>query len=84
MCIRDSNKGDLTVGSTANAVASNAAASSRVAGGAVTINGALGSASVTVVTGSSAKAAAKLMNDQTANTGVTANAKTALLSLIHI
>ena len=73
-----SNKGDLTVGSTANAVASNAAASSRVAGGAVTINGALGSASVTVVTGSSAKAAAKLMNDQTANTGVTANAKTEL------
>lgn len=69
-----SNKGDLTVGSTANAIASNAAATSRVAGGAVTINGSLGTASVTVAAGSSAKAAAKLINDQTANTGVTATA----------
>lgn len=71
-----SNKGDLTLGSTSNAITSNAAATSRVAGGAVTINGALGSASVTVLTGSSAKAAAKLINEKTADTGVTANART--------
>jgi len=71
-----SNKGDLTVNSTQNAIASNAAAASRVVGGAVTINGSLGSASVTVAGGSTAKAATKLINDQTASTGVTAQAKT--------
>ena len=70
------NTGDLVEGSTATAIVSNAASANRVAGGAVTINGALGSASVTVATGSSAKAAAKLINDKTVNTGVTATALT--------
>lgn len=71
-----SNLGDLTIGSTSNAIGSNAAATSRVVGGAVTINGSLGSASVTVVTGSSAKAAATLINAKSSDTGVSASAKT--------
>ncbi len=68
--------GDLVQGSTANAIASNAAATSRVAGGTVTINGSSGSATVTVAAGSSAKTAAQLINAQTGNTGVTATALT--------
>ena len=71
-----SSKGDLTLGSTAQALKSAAAATSRVIGGALAINGALGSATVTVAAGSSAKDAAKLVNDKTANTGVTASATT--------
>ena len=69
-------KGDLTTGSTANAIASNAAATSRVAGGAITISGATGSAAVTITAGDSAKKAAELINGQTGTTGVKASAKT--------
>ncbi len=69
-------KGDLTTGSTANAVGSNAAAASRVVGGAVTINGASGAASVTIAAGASAKKAAEQINDVSGTTGVSASAKT--------
>lgn len=69
-------EGDLTAGSTANAIASNAAATSRVAGGNITINGSVGSATVTVAAGASAKTVAGQINAQTANTGVTASART--------
>lgn len=69
-------KGDLTNGSTANAIASNAAATSRVAGGDVTISGATGSATVTIAAGASAKKAVEQINAETGTTGVTASAKT--------
>ena len=69
-------KGDLTTGSTANAIASNAAATSRVGGGAITISGATGSAAVSITAGDSAKKAAELINGQTGTTGVKASAKT--------
>lgn len=68
--------GDLVAGSTATALASSAAATSRVAGGNVAINGALGSATVTIAAGASAKTAAELINGQTSTTGVTASART--------
>lgn len=68
--------GDLTIGSTANAIASNAAATSRVVGGAITINGSAGSATVTAAAGASAKTVAGLINDQSATTDVTASART--------
>ena len=69
-------KGDLTAGSTANAIASNAAATSRVAGGDITISGATGSATVTIAAGASAKKAAEQINGETGTTGVKASAKT--------
>ena len=68
--------GDLTAGSTANAIASNAAAASRVVGGNITINGSVGSATVTAVAAASAKTVAGQINAQTGNTGVTASAQT--------
>jgi flagellin len=68
--------GDLVQGSTANALASNAAAANRVAGDTFTINGAAGSADVTYVAADSAKTVAALINAQSANTGVTASATT--------
>jgi flagellin len=68
--------GDLTNGSTANAIASNAAATSRVVGGSITISGATGSATVAITAGDSAKKAAALINAQTGTTGVKASAKT--------
>jgi flagellin len=69
-------EGDLVIGSTANAIASNAAATSRVAGGNITINGSAGSATITVAAAASAKTVAAQINAQTANTGVTATALT--------
>ncbi|ENO94931.1 flagellin [Thauera sp. 28] len=70
-------KGDLTTGSTANAITSNAqATSSRVVGGAITISGATGSATVTIAAGASAKKAAEQINGETGTTGVKASAKT--------
>ena len=69
-------EGDLTAGSTANAIASNAALLNRVAGGTITINGAVGSATVTAAAAASAKTVATQINAQTANTGVTASALT--------
>ncbi len=71
-----STKGDLVQGSTANAIATTAAATSRVAGGAFTIDGAAGSATITAAAGASAKTVAGLINAQTAKTGVTATART--------
>ncbi|ANQ85867.1 flagellin [Azoarcus olearius] len=70
-------KGDLTMGSTANALGSTAAlTTSRVAGGAITINGSAGSSTVTIAAGASAKKAAEQINAETGKTGVTASAKT--------
>ena len=71
-----STKGDLVQGSTANAVASSSAATSRVAGGDFTIDGATGSATITVAAAATAKDVAALINAQTAKTSVTASAKT--------
>jgi flagellin len=68
--------GDLVEGSTANAIASDAAAASRVVGGTIDINGAAGSATVTVAAGDSAKTAAELINAQSGITGVKATANT--------
>ncbi len=47
-----------------------------VSTGAVTINGSIGSASVTIAANSTAQASASLINAQTVNTGVTATART--------
>lgn len=69
-------KGDLTAGSTANAIASNATATSRVVGGDITISGAAGSATVNIAGGASAKKAAEQINGETGKTGVKASAKT--------
>lgn len=69
-------KGDLTTGSTSNAIASNAAASSRVAGDTLTISGAAGQASITYSAGVSAKKVAEQINGETGTTGVSASAKT--------
>lgn len=69
-------EGDLVQGSTANAIVSNAAATSRVAGDTFDVNGAAGSASITYGAGASAKTVAGLVNAQTANTGVSATART--------
>ncbi|QDF96490.1 flagellin [Azoarcus sp. DD4] len=69
-------KGDLTMGSTASAITSNAGTASRVAGGAITINGSAGASSVTIAAGASAKKAAEQINGETGKTGVTASAKT--------
>ena len=69
--------GDLTTGSTLRTIASTATVGvSRVAGGAVTINGALGSASVTVGAAATAKETATLINGKTDITGVKASART--------
>ncbi|QDF96494.1 flagellin [Azoarcus sp. DD4] len=70
------DKGDLTPGSTAFALGSTAAATNRVAGGTVTINGATGSSTVAIPAGASAKDAAALINAESGTTGVTASAKT--------
>ncbi len=69
-------KGDLTTGSTPFALGSTAAATNRVAGGAVTINGASGAATVTIPLNASAKKAVELINDVRNTTGVSASAKT--------
>jgi len=72
-----SGKGDLTPGSTSFALLSSATlTSSRVAGDTITINGAVGAASVTYAAGASAKTVAQKINAETGTTGVTASAKT--------
>ncbi len=71
-----STKGDLTFGSAAGTTLSAAAATNRITAGGLTINGALGTAEIAVAIGDSAKTVAKAINDKTANTGVTATAKT--------
>jgi flagellin len=52
-----------------------AAGTNNVTGGAVTINGSIGSATVTLATNGTAQASASLINAQTVNTGVTATAR---------
>lgn len=69
-------EGDLVSGSTTNAIASNAAATSRVVGDDFTVNGFAGSATIAVAAGDSAKTVAAAVNAQTATTGVKASAKT--------
>lgn len=71
-----SGLGDLTNGSTANAVASTAASASRVVGTSFNINGSAGSATITYGLGASAKTTAGLVNAATGSTNVTASAKT--------
>lgn len=72
--------GDLVTGSATNAVASSAGAgaaiTSRITAGVVTVNGATGSAPVSVVTGDSAKVVAANINAQSGSTGVSATART--------
>lgn len=70
-------KGDLTPGSTEFALTSNAKAPpSRVVGSTITVNGAAGTAAVTIPSGASAKYTAQQINAQAVTTGVTATAKT--------
>jgi flagellin len=71
-----STTGDLTIGSTSNAIGSNAAAASRVVADSVIINGALGTTTIQIAAGASAKTVAKAINDKTSTTDVTASAKT--------
>lgn len=72
--------GDLVTGSTANATASSAGAAaaitSRITTGVLTVNGAAGSAQITVANGESAKSVAANINAQTGTTGVGATART--------
>ena len=69
--------GDLTLGSTANAiVAQGKVGGSNITGGTLTVSGAYGAAAVTVNAGDSAKAVAASVNAQTEKTGVTATART--------
>ena len=67
---------DLMAGSTIATLASSGSTVSRVMGGAVTVNGALGTASFTVLTGSSARTVAAQVNSYVSSTGVAATAKT--------
>jgi flagellin len=69
--------GDLTLGSTADAVvAQGKVGTSAIAGSTLTINGAFGSAAVAYSAGASAKDAAAAVNAQTEKTGVSATART--------
>jgi len=71
------NSGDLTLGSTANAVAAQGAANtSAITSGSVVVNGAFGSATVNYSAGASAKDVAALVNAQSEKTGVTATSRT--------
>jgi flagellin len=84
----NANKGDLNIGSTATLTASSAVASaaatmvkgalnsSIVADAAFKIDGSLGSATLAVATGDSAKTVAATINAKTGTTGVTASART--------
>ena len=71
-------KGDLVAGSTANALGTTTgtAGANRVIGGAFTINGSYGNATITAAAGASAKTVAQQINDQTKITGVSASART--------
>jgi flagellin len=72
--------GDLVTGSTANSVPSSAGAAaaitSRITAGTVAVNGASGSATITVAIGASAKTVAANINAQAGTTGVSATART--------
>ncbi len=71
-------RGDLMTGSTESAKASGTSAggTNRVAGGAFTIDGSSGSATITVAAEASAKIVAAQINAQTSATGVSASART--------
>ncbi|NMM79108.1 flagellin, partial [Acidovorax sp. SRB_24] len=69
--------GDLTLGSTSNAVvAQGAIGASGIAGNTLTVNGAYGSVPISYAAGASAKDMAALVNAQTEKTGVSATART--------
>ncbi|MDD2544929.1 MAG: flagellin [Burkholderiaceae bacterium] len=69
--------GDLTVGSTANAVvAQGKIGASNIAGGTLTVDGAFGKQVITYPAASSAKDVASLVNAQSEQTGVSATART--------
>lgn len=68
--------GDLTNGSAANSIGSNASAASRVKGGDFTINGFTGAATISVKEGASAKEVAELINVKAGTTNVKAHAST--------
>jgi flagellin len=69
------NNQQLSAGAAATA---SAAGTNNVTGGAVTINGSIGTATVTLATNATAQASSTLINAQTVNTGVTATARTDL------
>ncbi|HJW24566.1 MAG TPA: flagellin [Rhodocyclaceae bacterium] len=81
-----SSRGDLTVGSTAGTQVSKAKAAAAYTAGTeptsaivadtITINGSVGSKTVNVTAGDSAKTVASNINKETGSTGVTASAKT--------
>lgn len=68
--------GDLTNGSSVNAIGSSAAEASRIQGGTFTINGSAGTASVDVKQGDTAKNVASLINARFGTTNVKAQART--------
>jgi flagellin len=68
--------GDLTTGSMANAIGSNASEVSRVQGGEFTINGSAGAATISVKAGDTAKNVASLINAKFGTTNVKAQART--------
>ncbi|MFT3813813.1 MAG: flagellin [Acidovorax sp.] len=71
------SSGDLTLGSTANAViAQGAVGASAVTGGTLQIDGAYGSKTITYTAGTSAKDMAAKINAETETTGVSATART--------
>ena len=71
------SSGDLTLGSTANAVvAQGAVGASAVAGGTLQIDGAYGSKTITYAAATSAKDMAAKVNAETETTGVSATART--------
>jgi len=75
----DNTRGDLSIGDTVlgtNMSRATVGASSAIAGGTVTINGAVGSKMVTISAGDSAKTVASNINAVSGNTGVKASAKT--------
>ena len=69
-------RGDLIKGGTETNLTSTVAAATRIAGGNFTLNGSLGSATVTYAAGATAKTTAAAVNAKTAQTGVTATATT--------
>ena len=75
--IASNPKGDLIIGSTAEAIPSSASGTTRIAAsGTITINGAAGSAPITYASGASAKDVAALINAQSGTTGVSATPRT--------
>lgn len=70
--------GDMVTGSATNSVSSSAAAASRVQGGAFSINGSAGTATIMTKAGDTAKNVASLINAKTSTTNVSAHAETAI------